>query len=219
MTKSSRASVEIASNMKIGQRFRSRKTQMGPLVSREQFERVVVPSDAGVAAGAKRRAGGGKCRRRAGYFVQPTVFKNATSTWSDRARKKSFGPGRRGDAVSNHDSEIAWSANDSKLWVGGGIWTRDISKAHRLAKIGSSREKRCGLIVTSHLWTDWRLPVFGGLTTKSGWGPRNGTRGVGRKLFADKIRCVFRDSKRAPGGTGNRFEGTGDVRAFPPFDR
>src|SRR5258708_31617350 len=106
-------------------------TQMGPLVSDEQFRRVTGFLESGKADGATALAGGGRFGDR-GYFVEPTVLTN-TRPEMRVVREEIFGPVLVAAPFPDLD-EIAAVANDSEYGLGAGIWTRDISKAHALAK-------------------------------------------------------------------------------------
>lgn len=155
---------EIANNMKVGDGFDA-ETQMGPLVSREQFDRVTGYLKAGVSGGAEAVAGG-SAMDRAGYFVRPTVLKNATSDMSV-VREEIFGPVVAAMPFSD-ERDLTSQANDSCYGLAAGIWTRDISKAHKFA-----RAVQAGTVwVNCYSIFDAALP-FGGYK-QSGWGREMG---------------------------------------------
>src|SRR6266702_4053206 len=121
---------EIAKSIKLGPGM-EQGTQMGPLVSDEQLRRVTGYLDSGKAEGATALSGGGRFGDR-GYFVEPTVLTN-TRPQMKVVREEIFGPVVVAAAFSDLD-EVAAAANDTEYGLGAGIWTKDISKAHALAK-------------------------------------------------------------------------------------
>ncbi len=170
---------EIASKMKVGSGF-DPATQMGPLVSREQFDRVTGYLKAGLDAGAEATAGGAAIDQ-SGYFVQPTVLKNANSEMSV-VQEEIFGPVVAAMPFAS-DSEIACQANDTTYGLAAGIWTRDISKAHKLA-----RQVKAGTVwVNCYSIFDAALP-FGGYK-QSGWGREMG-HAVLENYLQTKSVCV-----------------------------
>jgi phenylacetaldehyde dehydrogenase len=155
---------EIAKSIKLGPGMEA-GTQMGPLVSDEQFQRVSGFLESGRADGATALAGGGRYGDR-GYFIEPTVLTN-TRPDMKVVREEIFGPVVVAAPFQDLD-EIAAIANDSAYGLGAGIWTRDISKAHALAK-----KLRAGTVwINCYNVFDASLP-FGGYK-QSGWGREMG---------------------------------------------
>jgi phenylacetaldehyde dehydrogenase len=155
---------EIAKSIKMGPGMEP-GTQMGPLVSDEQFRRVTGYLESGKEDGATALAGGGRFGDR-GYFVEPTVLTN-TRPDMKVVREEIFGPVLVASPFTDLE-EIAAVANDSEYGLGAGIWTKDISKAHALAK-----KLRAGTVwINCYNVFDAALP-FGGYK-QSGWGREMG---------------------------------------------
>ena len=155
---------EIAKSIKLGPGL-EQDTQMGPLVSDDQLRRVTGLVDSGIAEGATALSGGGRHGNR-GYFVEPTVLTN-THPEMTVVREEIFGPVVVAAPFSDLD-EVAAAANDTPYGLGAGIWTKDISKAHALAK-----KIRAGSIyINCYNVFDAALP-FGGYK-QSGWGREMG---------------------------------------------
>ena len=155
---------EIAKSIKMGPGMEP-GTQMGPLVSEEQLRLVTGFLESGEAEGATALSGGGRFGER-GYFVEPTVLTN-TRPDMKVVREEIFGPVLVAAPFTDLN-EIAAQANDSEYGLGAGIWTRDISKAHTLAK-----KLRAGTVwINCYNVFDAALP-FGGYK-QSGWGREMG---------------------------------------------
>src|SRR5579885_563503 len=112
------------------------KVQMGPVVSETQMRTVLGYIESGLREGAKPVAGGKRATGNgldAGYFVEPTVFSGVVDEMTI-AREEIFGPVV---VVLPFESleEVAERANNSPYGLAAGIWTSDISKAHKLASL------------------------------------------------------------------------------------
>jgi phenylacetaldehyde dehydrogenase len=165
---------EEAKRLKVGPGL-SPETEIGPLVSEEQFQRVTGYLAAGAKEGANVLVGGNSIGNR-GYFVEPTILADTNRAMSVR-QEEIFGPVLCAMSFDDEDLErIANEANDTTYGLAATIWTRDISAGHKLAKLlkaGSIRINGGGL--------DHAVP-FGGYK-QSGWGRENGKDGV--ELFTE----------------------------------
>ena len=155
---------EKAKNIRVGSGL-DPKTQMGPLVSEEQLTRVCGYLESGFSQGAKAIAGGHK-KGDKGYFVEPTVL---VETREDMkvVQEEIFGPVVVAMPFTNAE-ELVPRANDNVYGLAAGIWTQDISKAHRLAE-----SMQAGTVwINCYNIFDAALP-FGGYK-QSGWGREMG---------------------------------------------
>jgi len=155
---------EAAKQIKVGPGT-DPETVMGPLISDEQFTKVLGYLDSGRSDGARAVVGGGRIGDR-GYFVAPTVL---TDTRPDMTveREEIFGPVVA--AIPFDDpAEIVPVANDTNYGLAAGVFTRDINKAYQTAL-----RLRAGTvwINTYHVF-DAAMP-FGGYK-ESGWGREMG---------------------------------------------
>src|SRR6266516_1426699 len=123
---------DAANKMKLGQGV-DPATDLGPLVSQEQLERVTGYIEVGKREGAALRTGGTRPDGdlAAGYFLRPTVFDQVRDDMTI-AREEIFGP-----VVVAHPfddvEEVAARANASIYGLAAGVWTGDVKKAHRVA--------------------------------------------------------------------------------------
>ena len=140
-------------------------TDMGPLVSEEQFERVTNYLMSGLSEGATTVCGGNRVGDK-GYFVEPTVLTN-TRPDMKIVQEEIFGPVVVAERFTDLETVVP-AANDTNYGLAAGIWTPDISKAHKVA-----RQLRAGTVwVNCYNVFDASLP-FGGYK-ESGWGREMG---------------------------------------------
>jgi phenylacetaldehyde dehydrogenase len=153
-------------------------SEMGPLISDEQFEKVLGYLDSGKTDGAEAVVGGGRASDR-GYFVQPTILTNTTNDMKV-VREEIFGPVVCAIPFDSPE-EIVPIANDTPYGLAAGVFTKDISKAHRTAK-----RLRAGTvwINTYHVF-DAAMP-FGGYK-ESGWGREMGSQVLNNYLETKSV--------------------------------
>ncbi|MBN9278764.1 MAG: aldehyde dehydrogenase family protein, partial [Hyphomicrobium sp.] len=111
------------------------ETQIGPLVSEEQLQRVTNYLNIGKQEGARAIAGGARLTEGAlakGYFVPPTVFAGVSDEMTI-AKEEIFGPVISAIPFDDID-EVIQRGNATNFGLGSGVWTKDVSKAHKVAK-------------------------------------------------------------------------------------
>jgi len=165
-----RGVVERAKTLKVGSGIQS-DTQMGPLISQKQLDRVSGYVQSGKEQGAEIVVGGKRVEGK-GYFMQPTVLAE-TNRDMRVVQEEIFGPVVCAMPIDNEDLDrIVSVANDTEYGLSSSIWTRDISLAHKLAR----RIKAGTVRINGGMGLDYAMP-FGGYK-QSGWGRENAREGV-----------------------------------------
>jgi phenylacetaldehyde dehydrogenase len=145
------------------------KAHMGPLVSKEQLDRVMGYISAGKKDGASVVVGG-DTPSSTGYYVNPTILVNVRPTMSV-VREEIFGPVVVAQRFDELD-EVAKAANDTGYGLGAAIWTKDLSSMHKLA----AKLKAGTVWGNCHAVIDPALP-FGGFK-QSGFGREQARQGI-----------------------------------------
>jgi acyl-CoA reductase-like NAD-dependent aldehyde dehydrogenase len=159
----------LASNLVIGDPL-ERTTQIGPLVSARQRDRVESYIAKGTADGGRLTAGGGRpADRDKGWFVQPTVFADVDPNHTI-AQEEIFGPVLAVIPYRDEDEAVR-IANDTDYGLGGSVWTADPERGEAFA-----RKVRTGTIGLNHYVNDPLAP-FGGIKS-SGMGRELGPEGL-----------------------------------------
>ena len=157
-----------AANMRVGNP-EDTGTQMGAQVSKEQFDKILGYIETGKQEGAKLVTGGERCGER-GYFIKPTIF-DAVDNNMRIAKEEIFGPVVSAITFEDVD-EVVRQGNLSVYGLAAAVWTKDIKKAHRLA-----RDLKAGTIwINTYNAFDAASP-FGGFK-QSGFGRELGVHAL-----------------------------------------
>ncbi len=157
-----------ASSMRVGNP-EDADTQMGAQVSKGQFDKILGYIDSGKQEGARLVTGGERCGER-GYFIRPTIFDKVDNKMKI-AREEIFGPVV--SAIKFDDiADMVKRCNHSIYGLAAAVWTKDINKAHRLA-----RDLRAGTIWINTYNTFDAASPFGGFK-QSGFGRELGVHAL-----------------------------------------
>jgi (Z)-2-((N-methylformamido)methylene)-5-hydroxybutyrolactone dehydrogenase len=141
------------------------KTQLAPLASRAQLEKVLSYFEIGKSEGLKLLTGGARMDR-PGFFVEPTVFGDVDNTCRV-AREEIFGPVASLMRFESEEDAVAL-ANDTPYGLAAGVWTEDVRRVHRMV----SRLRAGSVWVNNYRIIGHALP-FGGFK-RSGLGREMG---------------------------------------------
>jgi betaine-aldehyde dehydrogenase len=156
-----------------------RTTKMGPLVSKEQCERVSAYLEIGKKE-AKVAAGGGRPKEFGrGYYVEPTIFYDVDNS-ARIAREEIFGPVAAVIPFDN-EAEAIRIANDTPYGLAAAVWSRDIFKAFRMVKA-----LRVGIVWVNHMQPTFVEAPWGGYK-HSGFGRELGPWGIEEYLETKQV--------------------------------
>lgn len=169
------------------------QTQMGPLATRAQLEKVERVVAEALADGAEVIAGGRSESVEgmpAGYFYRPTIVAGAGNR-SGICREEIFGPVLTLFSFADEDEVVAL-ANDTDFGLAAGVWTNDVRRAHRMA-----RRLHAGTVwINTYRGMAFNSP-FGGYKM-SGIGRQNGVEAIDEYLQTKSVWCELDDSVQDP---------------------
>src|SRR5229473_2578172 len=172
------AMTEKAKRIKLGPPM-DRDTKMGPLVSKEQYDRVSSYLEVGKKE-AKTAIGGGRPKQFGkGFYVEPTIFYDVDNS-ARISREEIFGPVASVIPFEGEPDAIR-IANDTPYGLAGAVWTRDIYKAFRVVK-----SLRAGIIWVNHMQPTYVEAPWGGYK-QSGFGRELGPWGMEEYLETKQV--------------------------------
>jgi betaine-aldehyde dehydrogenase len=172
------AMTEKAKRIKLGPPM-ERETKMGPLVSKEQFERVQSYQEVGKKEAKVAIGGGRPAHMKRGYYVEPTIFYDAQNS-ARIAQEEIFGPVATVIPFSD-EKEAIRIANDTPYGLAAAVWSRDIFKAFRMVKA-----IRAGIVWVNHMQPTYVEAPWGGYK-QSGFGRELGPWGMEEYLETKQV--------------------------------
>jgi phenylacetaldehyde dehydrogenase len=171
----------IAKGMKLGNGL-DPSTQIGPVVSRKQADRIQGYVQSGVDGGARAVAGGRQLGDQK-TFIEPTLLVDVKPQMKC-VQEEIFGPVVVATPFDSVE-EVVGHANDSIYGLAASIWTQDLSHAHRIA----AQVKSGTVWINCHLMFDASLPIGG--MKQSGWGRESGHHAVDNYLELKTVCAVI----------------------------
>ncbi|WP_228389494.1 aldehyde dehydrogenase [Cumulibacter manganitolerans] len=168
-------------------------TNLGPVASKAQQDRITAMIAAARESGARLASGGGTPRPPGladGYFVEPTVFADVPPD-SQLANEEVFGPVLAMTTFADEQEAIR-IANGTRFGLAAGIWTQDLSRAHRVA-----RELVCGTVWVNTYRQSAAQAPFGGVKL-SGYGRERGVEAIDEYLRTKNVLIDLSDEVRDP---------------------
>jgi betaine-aldehyde dehydrogenase len=161
--------VERAKKIRIGDGMDS-ATEMGPLVSETQMNRVLEYIEVGKKEGAKLECGGDRPKGGSGYFINPTLFTNSKPSMRI-VQEEIFGPVAVVQKFKTEEEALEL-ANGTVFGLAGAVFTKDVTRAYRVIKA-----LKAGITWINQYHNTYNECPWGGYR-QSGWGRELGTFGL-----------------------------------------
>ncbi len=172
------AVTEKAKRIRLGPPL-ERDTKMGPLVGKEQYERVRMYQELGKTEGKMAIGGGRPASPPKGYYVEPTIFYDVKNS-ARIAQEEIFGPVAAVIPFLD-EAEAIRIANDTPYGLAAAVWSRDIYKVFRVVKA-----LRAGIVWVNHMQPTYVEAPWGGYK-QSGFGRELGSWGIEEYLETKQV--------------------------------